>query len=67
MQSTSEWTLDYPPFFAAFEWLLSQIAALLDEGIVKVENLKYDSWTLVCFQRATVVITESLLVFALYL
>ena len=66
-EKTSEWTLDYPPFFAVFEWLLSQPAALIDRGIVDINNLNYSAWSVVAFQRATVVVTELLLFAALYL
>lgn len=64
-EKTSEWTLDYPPFFAAFEWLLSQPAALIDPEMVKINNLNYSSWATIAYQRATVVLTELLLFAAL--
>ncbi|KAJ6789837.1 hypothetical protein PWT90_08700 [Aphanocladium album] len=66
-EDTSQWTLDYPPFFAYFEWLMSQVARLADPAMVRVFNLEHDSWQTVYFQRTTVVVTELLLAYALQL
>ncbi|KAK2466126.1 hypothetical protein APHAL10511_001768 [Amanita phalloides] len=63
--TTSEWTLDYPPFFAYFERLLSVVAALLEPSIVELANLKYESWSVVTYQRTTVIVSELVLAVAL--
>ncbi|RPD67057.1 glycosyltransferase family 57 protein [Lentinus tigrinus ALCF2SS1-6] len=59
--TTSEWTLDYPPFFAYFEKLLSIPAYFVDPRIVDLNNLNYGAWSVVAYQRATVVVTELVL------
>ncbi|KAL2355786.1 dolichyl pyrophosphate Glc1Man9GlcNAc2 alpha-1,3-glucosyltransferase [Cryomyces antarcticus] len=65
-EKTSEWTLDYPPFFAYFEWVLSQAAALFHPEMLNLRALRYDSWQTVYFQRASVLITETMLIYALH-
>ncbi|KAL8988944.1 MAG: hypothetical protein Q9177_002061 [Variospora cf. flavescens] len=56
---------DYPPGFAYFEWLLSQVARYVDPNMLAVEALGYDSWQTIYFQRTTVILTEMLLVYSL--
>ncbi|KAJ7638709.1 glycosyltransferase family 57 protein [Roridomyces roridus] len=59
--TTSEWTLDYPPFFAYFEKLLSIPASFIDPKIVDLNNLNYDAWSVVAYQRTTVILSELVL------
>ncbi|KZT71580.1 glycosyltransferase family 57 protein [Daedalea quercina L-15889] len=59
--TTSEWTLDYPPFFAYFEKLMSIPAYFIDPRIVDLNNLNYDAWSVIAFQRSTVIVTELVL------
>ncbi|KAF2763453.1 family 57 glycosyltransferase [Pseudovirgaria hyperparasitica] len=66
-EQTSEWTLDYPPFFAYFEWVLSQPARFIEPGLLNIKALGFDSWKTVYYQRATVLASELVLVLALYI
>ena len=63
-QETSKWTLDYPPFFAWFEWVLSWLAAVADPNIVKIDNLDYGAPSCVLFQRISVIMSDLVLLYA---
>ncbi|KAI9023225.1 glycosyl transferase [Hyaloraphidium curvatum] len=68
-EATSQWTLDYPPFFAWFEWALAKIAEAvsaagtrfgrpLDASIFGISAEPLMSWDILLFQRLTVIATD---------
>lgn len=65
VNTKSQWTLDYPPFFAWFEYLLSHAAAVIDPEMVKVENLNYASSDTIYFQRGSVIFLDLLFAYGI--
>ncbi|VUZ47008.1 unnamed protein product [Hymenolepis diminuta] len=62
--ATSKWTLDYPPFFAYFEFLLAQVGNKIDPNMTIVSAEPYASPATVYFQRITVIVSELLLMYS---
>ncbi|GJQ74062.1 hypothetical protein Trydic_g18985 [Trypoxylus dichotomus] len=65
-ESTSEWTLDYPPIFAWFEYLLSLCAQYFDRNMLIIDNLKYDSHETIIFQRLSVIVGDFVYAYGVY-
>ncbi|XP_013883566.1 dolichyl pyrophosphate Glc1Man9GlcNAc2 alpha-1,3-glucosyltransferase [Austrofundulus limnaeus] len=63
-ENRSEWTLDYPPLFAWFQFSLSQVAQHFDRNLLQVQNLNYCSRSTVLFQRLSVVFTDLVFIYA---
>lgn len=64
-EATSLWTLDYPPFFAYFEYVLSIPAGMIDREMVKVENLDYNEHSVIYYQRITVILSELIFLYGI--
>ncbi|ORX52839.1 glycosyltransferase family 57 protein [Hesseltinella vesiculosa] len=63
--ATSEWTLDYPPFFAWFEKALSSMAALMDPDMLRIQRDPLFNETVLFYQRGTVIVSELVLYWGL--
>ncbi|KAB2037272.1 hypothetical protein E1A91_D03G065100v1 [Gossypium mustelinum] len=64
---TSEWTLDYPPFFAYLERFLSMFAHLIDPQIVHLHHgLNYKANSAIYFQRMSVIVSDLFLLYGVY-
>jgi alpha-1,3-glucosyltransferase len=58
--------MDYPPFFAYFEWIMAQVAGRIDWQITSVKNLDYASNSCIIFQRFSVIISDLLFCYGVY-
>lgn len=67
IENTSQWTLDYPPYFAYFEWALSHLvpSAVARDGCLDIVAKGDYGMPTVYFQRATVILSEIVLFAAL--
>ncbi|TMW58525.1 hypothetical protein Poli38472_010084 [Pythium oligandrum] len=63
---TSEWTLDYPPFFAYFEYALSFVAKWVDPELVQISATPLFSLRILLFQRFSVILSDTVLFYAIY-
>ncbi|RVE63338.1 hypothetical protein OJAV_G00135290 [Oryzias javanicus] len=63
-ENSSEWTLDYPPLFAWFEFGLSHVAQHFDGNMLLLQKQNYASPSTVLFQRLSVIFTDVVFILA---
>ncbi|CUM47904.1 Dolichyl pyrophosphate Glc1Man9GlcNAc2 alpha-1,3-glucosyltransferase [Debaryomyces fabryi] len=63
IENTSQWTLDYPPFFAYFEWVVANFVPdfVKSDGCLKIVEKGLYSLPTVLFQRLSVIVSEIVL------
>ncbi|KAF5278621.1 hypothetical protein FQA39_LY00663 [Lamprigera yunnana] len=65
-ENSSEWTLDYPPLFAWFEYILSIFASWVDTNMLILNNHNYASFRTILFQRMSVIFTDAVFAYGVY-
>ncbi|CAI5758546.1 unnamed protein product [Candida verbasci] len=67
IENTSQWTLDYPPFFAYFEYILSLFVPsfVANDGCLDIVEVGNYGLPTIYFQRFTVILSEMILFIAL--
>lgn len=67
INKVSQWTLDYPPCFAYFEWVLSHLVPqfVKDDGCLDLVEQGNCGLPTIFYQRITVIVSELVLFFAL--
>ena len=65
VDDTSQWTLDYPPFFAWFEWIMSLFASLIAPEALEITSGVIQTSQVILFQRISVLVSEIALVYVL--
>lgn len=63
LENTSQWTLDYPPFFAYFEWALSHLVPsfVVSDGCLSIVEKGIYGLPTIYFQRLSVIVSEVVL------
>lgn len=65
--TTSQWTLDYPPLFAFFEYLLAFIASFfLDQSDLRLCSSPVRNKNIKLFQKISVIVCDSIYYYAVY-
>lgn len=65
-EETSQWTLDYPPFFAYFEFILGKILFRIDPGLLRLTDEEIADDSVVFYQRVTVILSEIVYFYGVY-
>ncbi|OTF70792.1 dolichyl pyrophosphate Glc1Man9GlcNAc2 [Euroglyphus maynei] len=65
-ESTSKWTLDYPPFFAYFEYILAYWAKFFDENMLQIRQDPYMSSKTLLYMRLTVIMSDLVYYYGVY-